>query len=48
MPLDQMPCITMYENNAQSRLFLRIAKRSIIVGETRYAMYDETYASPVQ
>ena len=28
-PLDRTPCIKMYKNNAQSRLFWKIAKRSI-------------------
>ena len=29
-PLDRISCIKMYKNNARSRLFCRIAKRSII------------------
>ena len=30
-PFDQISCIKMYKNNARSRLFCRIAKRSITV-----------------
>ena len=29
IPIDQALCIKMYENNARSKLFLRIANRSI-------------------
>ena len=32
-PLDRTSCIKMYKNNARSRLFCRIAKRSIKIGD---------------
>ena len=34
MPLNRTSCIKMYKNNARSRLFRRIAKRSIVAIDT--------------